>query len=212
VERAAAGVRDEADPPVLVGSEDAEQAQIDDVRRPLGVARHFGLATDHYTHFTSPIRRYSDLVVHRLALRAMADGERLPEDLRTGYLPAAAEQTSRRERVAVDAERDSVDLKKVEFMRERQGEVYDGTISGVTSFGLFVLLDRFYVEGLVHVSSLADDYYHFMENEFALLGEHRKRRFRLGDRLQVQVAAVDLERRRIDFTLTGAEPGPDPER
>jgi ribonuclease R len=166
--------------------------------KPLG---HFGLASKHYTHFTSPIRRYSDLVVHRLAARAFVNGERLPEDLRTDYLPAVARQTSQRERVAVDAERDSVDLKKVEFMAQHVNEAFDGTVAGVTSFGLFVLLDRYFVEGLIHMSSLEDDYYVFLEEQFALVGEHTRRRFRLGDRLRVRVQAVDMERRRIDFAL-----------
>ncbi len=168
--------------------------------KPLG---HFGLATTHYTHFTSPIRRYSDLVVHRLATRGLADGEQIPEEQRTEYLPAVARHTSQRERVAVAAERDSVDLKKVEFMRQHVGESFEGTVSGVTSFGLFVLLDRYFVEGLIHMSSLEDDYYIFLEDQFALVGEHRRRRFRLGDRLRVKVAAVDLERRKIDFVPDG---------
>ena len=160
---------------------------------------HFGLATDHYTHFTSPIRRYSDLVVHRLSIRGLIEGERLPEELRTETLPAVARRTSDRERVAVDAERDSIDLKKVEFMEQHVGDEFDGTVSGVTSFGLFVLLDRYFVEGLVHMSSLDDDYYVFLEDRFALVGEHTKRQFRLGDRLRVRVASVNLEERKIDF-------------
>ncbi len=172
--------------------------------KPLG---HFGLATDYYTHFTSPIRRYSDLVVHRLSTRAMVDGEKLPESLRTEHLPAVARRTSERERVAVDAERDSVDLKKTEFMRQHLGDEFDGTISGVTSFGLFILLDRFFVEGLVHVSSLGDDYYVFMEDKFTLVGEHTKKQYRLGDRLRVRVASVNLEDRKIDFALSGKAEG-----
>jgi ribonuclease R len=166
--------------------------------KPLG---HFGLATDHYTHFTSPIRRYSDLVVHRLATRGIGAEETLPEELRTEYLPGVARHTSQRERVAVDAERDSIDLKKVEFMQRHVGEIFEGTVSGVTSFGLFVLLDRYFVEGLIHMSSLEDDYYVFLEDQFALLGEHKRRRFRLGDRLRVRVASVNMERRQIDFAL-----------
>jgi ribonuclease R len=166
--------------------------------KPLG---HFGLATDHYTHFTSPIRRYSDLVVHRLATRGITDGEKLPEELRTEYLPAVARHTSLRERVAVAAERDSIDLKKVEFMERHVGEEFEGTISGVTSFGLFVLLDRYFVEGLIHMSSLEDDYYVYLEEQFALVGEHKRRRFRLGDRLRIRVASVNMERRQIDFSL-----------
>lgn len=166
--------------------------------KPLG---HFGLASEHYTHFTSPIRRYSDLIVHRLATRAMTDGERLPDELRSEYLPAVSRHTSQRERVAVDAERDSIDLKKVEFMQQHVGEAFEGTVSGVTSFGLFVLLDRYFVEGLIRLSSIEDDYYVFIEEQFALVGQNRRRRFRLGDRLRVGVASVDLERRQIDFVL-----------
>ncbi|NIP57404.1 MAG: RNB domain-containing ribonuclease, partial [Gemmatimonadetes bacterium] len=174
--------------------------------KPLG---HFGLATDHYTHFTSPIRRYSDLEVHRLATRAMVDGERIPEEVRTARLPLVARRTSERERVAVDAERDSIDLKKTEFMEQHVGDVFDGTISGVTSFGLFVLLDQFFVEGLVHVSSLGDDYYVFLEEKFALVGENTRKQFRLGDRVEVQVASVNLEDRKIDFVLTDGAGSPD---
>ncbi len=166
---------------------------------------HFGLATDFYTHFTSPIRRYSDLVVHRLVIQALIRGERVSEEMRTETLPAVARQTSERERVAVDAERDSVDLKKVEFMEQHLGDAFTGTVSGVTSFGLFVLLDRYFVDGLIHVSSLDDDYYVFQEDRFALLGEHTGRRFRLGDRLTVQVAGVNLEERKIDFQLIESE-------
>ncbi len=172
--------------------------------KPLG---HFGLATDYYTHFTSPIRRYSDLVVHRLTTRAMVDGEKLPEELRTEMLPAVARRTSERERVAVNAERDSIDLKKTEFMQQHVGDTFDGTVSGVTSFGLFILLDRFFVEGLVHVSSLGDDYYVFLEDKFALVGENTKKQYRLGDRVQVQVAAVNIEDRKIDFALKSHEGG-----
>src|SRR5690606_29408659 len=128
---------------------------------------HFGLAARHYTHFTSPIRRYPDLVAHRLAARAFIDGERLPETLREEYLATVARITSERERVAVEAERDSVDLKKVEFMERHLGDTFSGTISGVTPFGLFVLLDDFFVEGLIHVGTLGDDYYVFLEDQFA---------------------------------------------
>lgn len=162
---------------------------------------HFGLAARYYTHFTSPIRRYSDLVVHRLVGRAFIDGETLPESLREETLPMVARITSERERIAVEAERDSVDLKKVEFMEQHLGAEFTGTISGVTSFGFFVLLDQFFVEGLVHVSNLEDDYYLYLEEQYALVGEHRRRRFQLGDTVRVQVASVDREERKIDFLL-----------
>jgi ribonuclease R len=112
-----------------------------------------------------------------------------------------AEHTSDRERRAERAERDSVDLKKIEFMERHLGEDFAGTISGVTAFGLFVLLDDFHVDGLVHVSTLQNDYYSFIEEEHALVGRRKRARYRLGDTLQVRVVRVDRERRRIDFEL-----------
>ena len=120
---------------------------------------------------------------------------------RLGSLAAIARVASERERVAMDAERDSVDLKKVEFMERHLGDVFDGTISSVTSFGFFVLLNDFFVEGLVHVSALEDDYYVFQEDRYLLEGEHRHRRFRIGDAVRVRIAAVDIEDRKIDFVL-----------
>lgn len=161
---------------------------------------HFGLASTHYAHFTSPIRRYPDLVVHRLTARAFVDEERIPRE-ETSRLEDVALHCSQRERVAVSAERDSVDMKKVEFMERHLGEEFDGTISGVTSFGFFVLLDRFFVEGLVHVNALEDDYYVFMDEQYSLIGENSKRRFRLGDRVRIQVAAVDRDQRQVDLVL-----------
>jgi ribonuclease R len=162
-------------------------------------AGHFGLAAHHYTHFTSPIRRYPDLVVHRLSGQRFIDRESGGPG--NEALAEIARHSSERERVAVSAERDSVELKKVEFMQRHLGEEFDGTIGGVKAFGFFVLLDAFFVEGLVHVSSLADDYYLFLEDQYALVGENSRRRFRLGDRVRVRVAAVNLEERQIDFLL-----------
>jgi ribonuclease R len=161
---------------------------------------HFGLAARHYTHFTSPIRRYPDLVAHRLAIRAFVERE-AAGTATADLLPDIARIASARERVAVEAERDSIELKKVEFMQRHLGDDFSGTISGVAQFGFFVLLDEYFVEGLVHVSSLEDDYYSFYEEQYALVGEHGKQRFRLGDRVRVQVAAVHLEERKIDFLL-----------
>lgn len=165
---------------------------------------HFGLATRHYTHFTSPIRRYPDLVVHRLAIAGLAEGKPASDLMDTETLATIARLSSERERVAVDAERDSVELKKVELMERHLGEVFDGTISSVTSFGFFVLLKEFFVEGLVHVSALADDYYVFQEDRYMLVGEHRRRQFRMGDAVRVRIAAVDIEDRKIDFVLERA--------
>jgi ribonuclease R len=165
---------------------------------------HFGLATRSYTHFTSPIRRYPDLIVHRVLAGVFLD--RREPWLDEEQLAAAARSSSERERVAVAAERDSKDLKKVEFMQQHVDTEFAGTISSVTSFGFFVLLDDYFVDGLVHVSSLEDDYYLFIEEQYALLGERTRRRFRVGDRVHVRVAAVDLDERRIDFRLVDTAP------
>jgi ribonuclease R len=162
---------------------------------------HFGLAARHYTHFTSPIRRYPDLVAHRRSVRAFVEREKRTDHPNGEALVDVARVSSERERIAVEAERDSIELKKVEFMQRHLGSDFFGTISGVAQFGVFVLLDDFYVEGLVHVSSLEDDFYTFYEEQYALVGEHSGRRFRLGDRVQVQVAQVNREERKLDFVL-----------
>jgi ribonuclease R len=161
---------------------------------------HFGLASRAYLHFTSPIRRYPDLVVHRLVKRVLIDGKALAE----GWDEAVEEvcdRASERERVAQQAERDSVEMKKIEYMRRHLGEDFDGTIAGVTSFGFFVLLERVYVEGLVHVSTLGDDYYDFVPEAHALVGNRNRRRFRIGDPVRVRVVRADKEERQIDFML-----------
>ena len=162
---------------------------------------HFGLGSKAYAHFTSPIRRYPDLMVHRVMTRVMVDGKDPPEHWGGEALEERAQWTSERERIAQRAERDSVEMKKIEFMRRHLGEEFEGTVASVTSFGFFVLLDRYFVEGLVHVSTLEDDYYTFVPEQYSLVGERGKRRFRLGDRVRVQVARVDKEERQIDFML-----------
>ncbi|NLW17955.1 MAG: ribonuclease R [Firmicutes bacterium] len=163
---------------------------------------HFGLALKYYCHFTAPIRRYSDLVIHRIIKENLR--KRHMSDERRAHLAAfverAATQASAREQVATEAERMVVDIKKTEFMLGKEGEIYDAIISGVTNFGFFAELDNT-VEGLVHVSSLDDDYYEYDEETYSLIGKQTKRRFRLGDRVRVQVVNVDLEERRIDFEL-----------
>jgi ribonuclease R len=162
---------------------------------------HFGLAAPTYTHFTSPIRRYPDLLVHRMAARIFIDGS--PPWLSAERISEVARVASERERNAVAAERDSKELKKLEFMQRHLGEEFEGTISAVKAFGFFVLLDDFFVEGLVHVSSMDDDYYLFLEEQFALVGERGRRRFRTGDRVRIRVTAVEPEERRIVFHLAG---------
>jgi ribonuclease R len=166
---------------------------------------HFGLAADYYCHFTSPIRRYPDLVVHRV-LRAMLTGG-MNAKVRgkwERWMPEAAQHSSDRERVAVEAERETIDLKKSEYMSERIGETFQGLISGVGPFGFFVQLPTT-VEGLVHISSLTDDYYHFHDNYYALIGERTRRRFRLGDTVVVRVGRVDVDNRQVDFMLEADE-------
>ncbi len=162
---------------------------------------HFGLAADSYTHFTSPIRRYPDLVVHR-TLRESRKG--MSEDRRNELaedLPEVARHTSERERRADDAERELVQWKKVRFMADKVGDEFDGYVTGVTAFGLYIELVEHFVEGLVHVSTMADDYYRFVERAHILRGENKGRMYRLGDRVKVQVVKVDMERRQVDLGL-----------
>ena len=162
---------------------------------------HFGLAASSYTHFTSPIRRYPDLMVHRTlreSRRGMGEDRR---DELTEDLPEIARHTSERERRADEAERELVQWKKVRFMADKVGDEFDGYITGVTAFGLFVELIEHFVEGMVHVSTMADDYYRFVERAHILRGENTGRVFRLGDRVTVQVIKVDMERRQIDLGL-----------
>ncbi len=169
---------------------------------------HFGLASEGYAHFTSPIRRYPDLVVHRVISRCLVRGEREPyRDLEA--LSSLAERCSAREQAAAEAERASVALKKVEYMERHLGDEFHGRISGVAAFGFFVTLEEVFVEGLVHVSGMTDDYYRFEERQHTLVGERGGQRFRLGDRVLVQVARVDKEARHIDFAVLGRlPPGP----
>jgi ribonuclease R len=171
---------------------------------------HYGLAAPLYTHFTSPIRRYPDLVVHRLLREVRQSGpsaaERQEELLRT--LPEVGEHSSRTERRAAEAEQELVDWKKVRFMADKVGDVLAGYVTGVSSFGLFVELEDHFVEGLVHISTLVDDYYRFDERGHTLRGESTRKVYRLGDRLEVLIVRVDLERRRIDLAVEGLEPAP----
>lgn len=167
---------------------------------------HFGLALKYYCHFTAPIRRYPDLAIHRLIkenLRKKHISEGRRAEL-AAFVDRAATNASAREQVATEAERTVVDIKKAEFMLGKEGEIYDAIISGVTNFGFFAELDNT-VEGLVHVSSLDDDYYQYDEETYSLIGKQTKRRFRLGDSVRIQVAKVDLEDRRIDFELAPEE-------
>ncbi len=169
---------------------------------------HFGLAAKYYTHFTSPIRRYPDLIVHRL-LREWMQNPKFEgvtaEDL-LDKLAVIAEHSSLRERAAAEAERATVELKKCEYMAEHIGEEFDGVISGVTSFGMFVELENG-VEGLVHISSLMDDYYDFYEERYALVGTHTKNQYRLGDKVRIEVLQVNIADVSIDFIMAGENAG-----
>lgn len=169
---------------------------------------HFGLAAEYYTHFTSPIRRYPDLLVHRL-LRKWLGNPALPqkeaEELED-RLAEMADHSSVRERAAAEAERATVELKKCEYMADHIGEEYEGVISGVTSFGMFVELPNG-VEGLVHISSLMDDYYDYYEERYALVGSHTGHQYRLGDEVRIEVLQVNISDRAIDFIMAGENAG-----
>ncbi len=159
---------------------------------------HFGLASDHYTHFTSPIRRYPDLIVHRLLKKALSKQDiQISEE----YLAGRADHLSNRERVAMEAEREILDRYRVRFMKDKIGDEFEGVISGVTAFGFFVELKDIFVEGLARVTSLHDDYYQYHEKKYCLVGERTHKTYRIGDEIRVRVERVDVERRHIDFGL-----------
>jgi len=160
---------------------------------------HFGLASDCYTHFTSPIRRYADLVVHRI-LKKQLEHEK-PKSKLIKNLESICEYISERERIAMEAEREIIDRLRVQFMTNKIGEEYDGVISGVTGFGFFVELDSVFVEGFVRLSSLHEDYYFFDQRAFALIGKRTRQSFRLGDRVKVKVIDVKPHRREIELHL-----------
>ncbi len=168
---------------------------------------HFGLATKFYTHFTSPIRRYPDLIVHRLIRTYIIEGNIGIEtqDQWKSKLPDIARHTSEMERKSVDAERETDDLKKTQFMSNKIGEEFDGIISSITNFGMFVELPNT-VEGLVHVSYLTDDYYHFDDKHQVMIGERTGNIFRIGDEVRVRVVSTNIEERVIDFEIVGMEP------
>lgn len=163
---------------------------------------HFGLSTDFYTHFTSPIRRYPDLIVHRLIRTYLINGNMSDKTLKKWkkLLPDIAKHTSEMERAAVDTEREVDDLKKAEFMLDKIGEEFTGIISSVTSFGLFVELENT-VEGLVHVSYMTDDYYHYSDRHHALIGEMTGKVFRIGDEVNIKVMDVNMDEHAVDFVL-----------
>jgi ribonuclease R len=186
---------------------------------------HFGLAMKTYTHFTSPIRRYPDLIVHRILREVIGrrrDAEFLQIDLGSkqaikriassvldedrevelrSALETIGDHSSERERAAADAERELMDWRKAEFMAERVGDEFDGVITGVKEYGFYVELKEFFVEGLVHISTLDDDVYEYEERKHRLVAARTKRRYRLGDEVRVVVNRVDRVRHLIDFSI-----------
>jgi ribonuclease R len=166
---------------------------------------HYGLAFRHYTHFTSPIRRYPDLVVHRLLDEYARQVEAGRLAALRAALPGIARQSSERERIAAEAERTSVKVMQIEYMKRHIGDEFAGVISGVTDFGLFVELHEILIDGLIRMRDLEDDYYLFDEKQYALRGRSKGRVYRLGDRVRVQVMAVDPERRSIELALVADE-------
>lgn len=170
-------------------------------------AGHYGLGFEHYTHFTSPIRRYPDMLVHRLLFeyeelrkkRRRLPAKRLQE--LNDRLQQVCQITNEREKTAVEAERESVKLKQVEYMQSHTGNVYAGVISGATEFGIYVRMVDFAIEGLVHMRNLNDDYYEFDEKTYSLVGKRRKKRLQIGKKVKVKVHEVDMQRRTIDLML-----------
>ena len=162
---------------------------------------HFGLASTCYTHFTSPIRRYPDLMVHRLLKADMHwKNGYSKRDVDEAFLAGAVEHSSIQEQVATEAERDTVDLKKTQYMVPFVGEVFEGTISSITSFGMFVELENG-IDGLVHMSMMNDDYYFFDEEHFVLVGKRTGKTYHLGEKVTVTLVKADVEKKQIDFVL-----------
>ena len=170
---------------------------------------HFGLGFTHYTHFTSPIRRYPDLIVHRLIRAYGLAGRRGMGRRRLQSLEdrmhTLADEASRLERAAESAERAMLDYKRVQFMRDRVGETFEGKVSGIVRTGFFVTLNEHFVDGFVRLSDLGDDYYVFEEENYRLLGRRTRRTVNLGDAVTIRVDRANLDTRRIDFSLSGPE-------
>ena len=169
---------------------------------------HYGLAFDYYTHFTSPIRRYPDLVVHRM-LDEYAKG--MSHQRREHYLnelPHVCKWSSDRERVAMEAERASVKVMQAEYMKQHIGDEFEGVISGITNYGMYVEINDLLVEGMIHVRNIGDDYYEHDEKRYSLVGRRTGRTFRLGDSIAVKVVKVNVENREIDFACIEPESAP----
>lgn len=162
---------------------------------------HYGLAFDYYTHFTSPIRRYPDMMVHRLLDKYLNGGRAVNRE----KLETECKHSSDMEQLAANAERASIKYKQVEFMKDRLGQIYEGSVSGMTEWGIYVELDENKCEGMVPIRDLDDDYYEFDEKNYCLIGRRKKHVYQLGDKLTVQVARADLNKKQLDFAIVGNE-------
>ena len=158
---------------------------------------HFGLAFKHYSHFTSPIRRYPDLIVHRLLEQYTNGGNSVDKDA----IEKICNHCSEMEKISSRAERDSIKYMQVKFLKNKIGFIYDGVISGVTEWGLYVEITKNKCEGLVKVSSIKDDHYIFDEKKYALIGHHTKVGYQLGQKVKIKIQRADLERKQMDFIL-----------
>ena len=158
---------------------------------------HYGLAFDYYTHFTSPIRRFPDMMVHRLLSRYLAGGRTVQE----AKYEDMCDHSSEMEQIAANAERASIKYKQVEFMGERLGQEFDGTISGVTEWGIYVEINENKCEGMIPMRELDDDYYDFDEKSYCLTGRRYHKKYSLGDPIRIKVARANLERKQLDFAL-----------
>ncbi|HLT47547.1 MAG TPA: ribonuclease R [Rubricoccaceae bacterium] len=191
-------VKGTAEEPVIETA--AVQAMAKAVYSPNNIG-HFGLGFTHYSHFTSPIRRYPDLIAHRLLKHYAAGGA----DADAEALAVQCKHLSERERAAADAERESVKLKQVEYVAQHLGDEFDGVVVGVTNFGVFVEMTALLTEGLVHVRDMDDDYWEYDARTYALVGAHTRRVIRLGDTVRVRVAAANVETRKVDLLFVDAE-------
>jgi ribonuclease R len=159
---------------------------------------HYGLAFDFYTHFTSPIRRYPDMLVHRLLDRYLANSSSVPQE----PLELICKQNSDSEQQAAMAERASIKYKQVEFMQNRLGSIFDGVITGVSERGLYVEIAENRIEGMIAIRELDDDYYVYDEKNYCLIGQRKKQQYRLGDLIKIQIVRANLQKRQLDFVLT----------